>query len=255
MKLFRSQEVYQWEGAGVKAQSGILQQKMRFLVVVPSVRQSRSGFVVNMDRLRASFTFPTELHVLDGNAGKAQTLNRAYDALLSLSSAEFYVTLDDDISLPPGWQDALSQAFDVSPRWGALGLFLGEPHRAYMGLSPEARVHSVSGTHFFRADSHLVGCLIAFRREVALTVGKIPSSPQKYQYWEDGWRGSRVRELGHELAYIHDPSCVPELISYDDSPEYMASKAADIEAARVRVGDYLGGGFWSRVRRKIRRDL
>ena len=219
---------------------------MRFLIVVPTVRRSLPGFDEAQARLRASFTHPTELHVLDGAAGKAQTLNAAYDALLKPSDAEIYVTLDDDLVPSPGWQDELVRAFDADPRWGALGLWLGEPHRAYMGLALEVSPVEVAGVSFFPADSHVVGCLVAFRREVALQVGKIPGSPEKYQFWEDGWRGGRVRACGHKLAYVHAPDCVPELVAYDDAPAYLASKAADIASAKNR-------GFWSRAWRRLRR--
>ena len=220
---------------------------MRFLIVVPTIRRSLPGFDEAQNRLRTSFTQPTELHVLDGAAGKAQTLNAAYVVLLKPSAADIYVTLDDDLIPPPGWQDVLSRAFDANPKWGALGLWLGEPHRAYMGLASGALPQVVAGVECFAAENHLVGCLIAFRREVALAVGKIPDSREKYQYWEDGWRGGRVRELGFGMAYVYAPECVPELVAYEDSPEYLAAKAADIASAKR-------GSLWSRIARRLRRQ-
>ena len=221
---------------------------MRFLIVVPSIRRSLPGFGEAQERLRSSLTRPTELHVLDGFAGKAQTLNLAYDTLLQASDAEVYVTLDDDLVPAPGWQDELARAFDANPRWGALGMWLGEPHRAYMGLAPDVLPAEVAGVRCFPAESHLVGCLVAFRREVALQAGRIPGSRERYQYWEDGWRGGRVRALGYELAYIYAPDRLPEIVFYEDSPEYLASKSRDIASAKNR-------GFWSRVRRRLRRGI
>lgn len=221
---------------------------MRFSIVVPTVRRELPGFSEAQERLRASLTQPTELHVLEGAAGKAQTLNGAYDALLKPSDAPIYVTLDDDLVPPPGWQDELSRAFDANPRWGALGLWLGDPHREYMGLAPRTVPMAVAGIEYFPAESHLVGCLIAFRRDVALRVGKIPASREKYQYWEDGWRGARVRALGYEMAYVRVPGELPEIVPFADSPEYLASKAADIAASAHP-------SFLARALRSLRRRL
>ena len=228
---------------------------MRFLIVVPTVRQSRPGFDGAMARLRASFTKPTDLRILDGSEGKAQTLNAAFDGYLLASDAEIYVTLDDDLVPPPGWQDALVSAFSADPKRGALGLWLGEAHREYMGLGPTDCAIHAGEVSLIEAPAHLVGCLIAFRREVAMGVGKIPASDEKYQFWEDGWRGGRVRDLGFTLAYVVLPIGVPELIAYDDPPEYLSGKATDIASARKNLRKRLGGGFWARAFRRLRRGF
>ena len=211
---------------------------MRFLVVVPTIRQSRTGFELVIRRLRASLTQPTDLHVLDGVAGKAQTLNEAYESLLLPSKAEVYVSMDDDVVMPVGWQNSLTEGFDTNPNWGALGLYLGDHYRAYMGLADGVEPQTMNGIEFYAVD-HVVGCLVAFRRRVAIGVGPIPQSPQRYQYWEDAWRGAKVRELGYECAYLCAPDLRPTLYSYDDPPEYLASKRADVEASRPHVPDYL----------------
>jgi cellulose synthase/poly-beta-1,6-N-acetylglucosamine synthase-like glycosyltransferase len=192
-----------------------------------------------MERARASLTQPTELHILDGADGKAAALNRALATLLPASEASVYVTLDDDIIPPPGWQDRLVSAFDADPKCGALGLWLGEPHRAYMGLSPRDAPQTRGDVALIPTDNNLVGCLIAFRREVALRVGPLPEGAEKYPYWEDGWRCRRVRSLDYTLAYLYDPGSVPELVTYPDPPAYLEQKAADIAAARPNVAHYL----------------
>ncbi|MGC4048005.1 MAG: hypothetical protein QM758_29775 [Armatimonas sp.] len=225
-----------------------------FLLVVPTIRQTRPGFSEAMERLRASLTLPTDLHILDGSAGKAQTLNMAYDTLLQPSGASIYVTLDDDIIPPHGWQDQITSAFDSAPSWGALGLWLGEPHRAYMGLSGVPLPVARQPFSYIPTHNNLVGCLIAFRHEVALGVGKIPDSPQKYQYWEDGWRCQRVRAQGYDLAYLYDPENIPELITYADPTEYLAAKDADIAAsqgiARHMLGQNRLKSLWKRFRKR-----
>lgn len=211
-----------------------------FLIVVPTIRQSLPGFEQTMARLRASLTLPTELHVLDGAAGKAQTLNLAWESLLVPSTARLYVTLDDDIVPSYGWQDQLLAGFQAEPDWGALGLWLGEPHRAYMGLSPDSQPVRRAALSYIPTENNLVGCLIAFRREVALSIGKIPDSPQKYQFWEDGWRCQRVRALGFSMAYLYDPANVPELVAYEDPPAYQKAKESDIAASQGAARRFLG---------------
>jgi hypothetical protein len=192
-----------------------------------------------MERVRASLTQPTELPILDGADDKAAALNRALVTLLPTSEASVYVTLDDDIIPPSGWQDRLVAAFDADPKYGALGLWLGEPHRAYMGLSSRHAPRTRGKIVAIPTDENLVGCRIAVRREVALRVGPLPEGAEKYPYWEDGWRCRRVRSLGYTLAYLYDAESVPELVTYPDPPEYLEQKAADIAAARPHVTHYL----------------
>jgi hypothetical protein len=226
-----------------------------FLLVVPTIRQTRPGFPEAMERLRASLTLPSDLRILDGAAGKAQTLNAAYDTLLTPSEATIYVTLDDDVIPPPGWQERIVAAFEANPRRGALGLYLGEPHHAYMGLPADF----IPQGEEIPTQNNLVGCLIAFRKEIAIGVGKIPDSPQKYQFWEDGWRCQRVRALGYDLAYLYDPDAIPELVTYADPEEYTAAKSADIAASQDVARRVLGqsrfsaAGIAARLLQRLRR--
>lgn len=80
---------------------------MKWLVVIPSIRQDRPGFASVMDRVRASFTQPTEFHILDGQGGKPVALNRALETLLK--DHDLYATMDDDYVPGPNWQDLIEQ--------------------------------------------------------------------------------------------------------------------------------------------------
>jgi hypothetical protein len=198
---------------------------VRYCVVVPTIRQKRPEFAAVLSALTASFTTVTDLHVLDGSAGKAQTLNAAYRYILAGTDADFYVTLDDDLIMKPGWQDVMECAFAASAGWGALGLYLGDGQRPYMGLDDARQVEQVHGMPCFRS-THVV---------------LIPDSPQKYQFWEDGWRGQQVREAGYESAYLVSPECTPEVVVYGGTEEeqYLQAKIADVEASRPHVEAYL----------------
>ncbi len=233
---------------------------MRFLVVIPTIRQGLPGFDETMCRVRESLTRPTELHILDGKQGKAQTLNRALDELLPKSEAEVYVTLDDDYIPPPGWQDLLARGFEAQPRWGALGIWLGddEASRYYMLAHYCGRLREHHGLRFRDVPHNIVGCMIAFRREVALAVGKTPSSDERYQVWEDGYRCARVKKLGYRMAYlVGEP---PTLVSYADRDEYREAKEQDIRHAVPRITGYMrqggvGPSLVARIVGKIRRTL
>lgn len=225
-----------------------------FLLVVPTIRQSLPRFPETMERLKASLTLPTELHLLDGSAGKAQTLNTAYDQLLQSSTASIYVTADDDIVPPSGWQDRIAAAFNANPRWGALGLYLGESHHAYMGLTHPFNIKTHRDISYIPTQNNLVGCFLAFRREVAINVGQIPNSPQKYQYWEDGWRCQKVRALGYELAYFYDSQNLPELIYYNDPIEYLTTKEADIAASQAFARRVLGQSRFRSLWKRLQPD-
>lgn len=210
--------------------------KPRFLVVVPSIRQKRPGFGTVMGALRASLTVPTDLQILDGILGKAQTLNAAQADLLAQSDADYYVTLDDDLLMKPGWQDLLIAGFAANSAWGALGIYVGDQHREYMGIPVDAEPLSQASVNYFRASAgHVVGCLVACRRGVAMGIGPIPNTREKYQFWEDGWRGGRVREMGLESAYMYDPRLTPTIFFYEEDPAYVAMKAADIASAQARL--------------------
>lgn len=231
---------------------------MKFLVVIPTIRQDYPGFDAVMDRIKATFTQPTDFHLLDGKGGKTQTLNKCLLETLPAGDADVYVTMDDDLVPTAGWQDRVSEAFEKLPKYGAFGLWLGEsPEMAeYMGSHliepPIDEVRRVKPGH------HIVGCLVAMRRQVAIDVGPTPTPTEKYQYWEDGWRGRRVSKLGFEQGFV-DAGPV-ELVPWQDSKEYLEMKERDIAESRERVDEYMKQGgvqdpLGVRLRRTVSRLL
>lgn len=234
---------------------------MKFCIVLPTIRQSIPGFDESIASISASFTHPTELHILDGQGGKCTALNQAYDSLLVGGDFDIYVTIDDDIIPPVGWQDEVCKAFIAEPKLGAVGLWLGDDPESLTYVGSEhceapitvggATIRKLKGLH------HIVGCLIAFRRQVAIDVGKLPDSDLTYQVWEDAWRGRRVHALGWELAFVQvEPA--PRMIVYPDSLEYMETKKSDLEKGSKIAFDVLqtsgAKDHWVlRLRRKIAR--
>lgn len=235
---------------------------MRFLVVVPSIRQSYPGFNEAMVRIEASFTQPTEFHVLEGSSGKAQTLNRALAEMLPNSEADVYVTMDDDFVPTAGWQDKMSQAFEAHPEIGSLGIWLGDDPEmlAYMGAD---RIHSPrqEGELTLRTvkpGHHIVGCNVAMRRDLAMAIGPTPESSERYQFWEDGWRGRMVSKHRYEQAFV-DAGPV-EFLRWQDTKEYLEMREHDIESAKSKVAGIMkasgvGPSLSTRLFAKIRRTF
>jgi hypothetical protein len=232
---------------------------MKFLVVIPTIRRNYPGFDQVIERIRASFTLDTEFNVLDGSAGKSQTLNSAL-AKVADSDADVYVTMDDDFVPTSGWQDRMADVFTRDQRIGSLGIWLGEDQEMlnYMGyqhianpiqLGPN-RIRKVNAGH------HVVGCIVAMRTSVALAVGPVPESTEKYQFWEDGWRGRRVTKLGFDQAFV-DAGPV-EFVRWQDTKEYQEMRERDIASAQEKVTDFMKQGgvaptFFDRVKGKLKR--
>jgi hypothetical protein len=232
---------------------------VKFLVVVPTIRQGLPGFEEAIEAIRGSFTQPTEFHVLDGKAGKTQTLNKAFDELLIPSDCDVYVTIDDDYIPGKGWQEDLVKAFEALPSLGAASLWLGDSAvmLEYVGAHRMEAPRQANGITYRRLfkGHHIAGCMIAFRREAAIAVGKVPETSERYQIWEDAWRGRRVQKAGYDAAFVVG-SDLPRIIPYQDTEEYMRSKEADIETSRqnedeaMRLGG-VGDSWTLRLRRKV----
>lgn len=231
---------------------------MKFLVVIPTIRRALKGFDEVMDSIRASFTHPTDFHILDGSEGKSQALNRAYDELLVPSDCDFYVTIDDDYLPGEGWQDTLEAAFAAFPEVGAFGIWLGDDPAMLevMGahlIGPEEIKDGVRFRRVGRAH-HIAGALIAFRKDIAVAVGKLPASDLKYQLWEDAYRGRRVRVLGKEIMYA--VGATPRLVEYEDTPEYLAQKAHEAAVGGPQSVKFLAkGGIREPLSLQIRRAI
>lgn len=214
---------------------------MRFVVVIATIRQDLPGFEETIERIRATFVEPTEFHVLDGSDGKAQALNRAADEVLAKSSAECYVTMDDDIVPSAGWQEAVTQAFSDLPKFGAFGLWLGDDPamQAIVGSQclDEESVVGLTSIRRVRPPHHVNGGFIAYRTQVAQEVGKIPTEGVKYQLWEDAWRGRRVTKLGWEMAFVMGVEV--DMVDYPDRAEYLEMKQRDLEIGKAKSDQVL----------------
>ncbi|MBS1704667.1 MAG: hypothetical protein JST40_02245 [Armatimonadetes bacterium] len=177
---------------------------------------------------------PTEFHVLDGSDGKAAALNSALHNIAAKTDADIYVALDDDTVPGADWQDKLSAALCDVPSVGAWGLWMGDDPimLEYVGVQRIGPWQRSGSTEYrvLERGHHLVGCFLAYRTDVALEAGPQPITDQKYQIWEDAWRGRRVQALGYDLAFVRCES--PVVVHYPDPAEYEVRKRIEIEASR-----------------------
>lgn len=214
---------------------------MRFVVVIATIRQDLPGFEETMERIRTTFVEPTEFHVLDGTDGKAQALNRAADEVLAKTDADCYVTMDDDIVPSADWQEAVTRAFSDLPKYGALGLWLGDDPelQAIVGAQCLDDESVVGSTRIRRVQPphHVNGGFIAYRTQVAQEIGKIPTEGVKYQLWEDAWRGRRVTKLGWEMAFLMGVDV--DMVDYPDRAEYLEMKQRDLEIGKAKSDQVL----------------
>lgn len=206
-----------------------------FLVVVPSIRQNLPGFAETMEAIRATFTRPTDFHVLDGKGGKVPCLNRAFDELLVDSEARVYVTLDDDIIPEAGWQDKTISAFDQDILLGIVSPWFGDDEQSLqvMGTDSFGDWENLGELKIRRLNPwrHIPGGLLAFRKKVAIEIGKQPETGLDYEIYEDAWRGRRAYKLGYGFAYIGDQKMT--MVAYPDPHEYLEKKKQDIEKGRA----------------------
>jgi hypothetical protein len=207
-------------------------------------------------------TVPTEFRVLDGKGGKVAALNRAFDALLVPSEAPVYVTLDDDFVPPRGWQEKTLASLAAFPKVGIVCPWPGDSAEwhDYVGMESVAPWQESGGlrTRLLRPWRHIPGCLLAFRRQCALDVGKTPESDRRYDIYEDCWRGRMAYKRGWRSLYVEAGPC--KIRHYDDSRAYLTEKAADIDASqreadRVLRQYGLGDPLSWRARRLVARLL
>lgn len=210
---------------------------MDYTIVVPTIREDLVGFKEAIADIESSFTLPTDFRVLHGEGGKVPTLNRAFDDILKTTDAPIYVTLDDDCVPSPGWQDAVKEMFALRPDVGIVCPWLGETPemRAYVGPKSVRPWREKAGLRYrlLAPWRHIPGCLLAFRRETALAIGKTPESTRIYDIYEDCWRGRMAYKLGWRSAYV-DAGAI-RFVTYVDTDEYINIKADDIDEARPQT--------------------
>lgn len=210
---------------------------MDYTVVVPTIREELDGFKEAMKDIESSFTLPTDLRVIHGEGGKVPTLNRAFDDILKKTDSPIYVTLDDDFIPSPGWQDAVKQMFELRSDVGVVCPWLGETPEMleYVGPRSVGPWKEREGLRYrvLAPWRHIPGCLLAFRRETAIAIGKTPESARKYDIYEDCWRGRMAYKLGWRSAYVEAGAV--RLLPYVDTEEYVNTKSKDIEDARPQT--------------------
>lgn len=204
----------------------------RFLVVVPTHRVRLAAATI--DKIRQSFTYPTEFHLLNGTAGKVMALNKALTTVLDPARHDIYVTIDDDILPPYNWQHDFACAFDRVPNLGVCGIDMigsemGEGIMANAINAPRQQIADV----LFRNTTkfqNVAGACMAMRPHVAKSIGPYPFADDGRHHYtdEDGWRCHRAGQLGYQFGYVTNPNGVLELFDYDDAPEYIEKKAQDM---------------------------
>lgn len=206
----------------------------RFLVVVPTHRPELSQGTI--DRLRESLTYPTEFHQLNGRPSKVHAINRALTELLDTAKHDIYVTVDDDLIFPENWQHSIACAFDRIPQLGACGIdYAGTPAgETLIDLAMSTPPRKIRDIMFrdITGVQNLAGGLFAIRSALAKQIGPYPYSGDGRQYHldEDGWRSHQVTRRGRRVGYVTSPNGVVEFLKYDDAPEYVEKRAADIAA-------------------------
>lgn len=230
-----------------------------FLVVVPTIRRHLDGFSETMAHIEASFTRPTEFHILDGTGGKVPALNRAFRDLLKPSECLCYSTIDDDSLPTPGWQDAAVEAFSDDPKLGIISPWLGDDDwsRDVMGRDSIGPWESLGNQRIRRLKPwrHIPGGLLTFRRECVLAIGPQPETGLAYEIYEDAWRGRVALREGWHSAYTEVGSPL-RFFDYVDDPAYLAQKERDIAASRAQQDAVFGAAGVSdplawRIRRLI----
>lgn len=206
----------------------------RFLVVVPTHRPELSQGTI--DRLRDSLTYPTEFHQLDGKPSKCHAINKALTELLDPAKHDVYVTVDDDLIFPQNWQHFVACAFARVQRLGACGIDYAGTDEGIALMCHAAKVQPQRVRDIMFRDStgvmNLAGGLFAMRSQLAKQIGPYPYADDGRQYHadEDGWRSHQVTRRGHRVGYVTNPNGVVQFLQYNDAPQYIEKKQADLQA-------------------------
>lgn len=207
-----------------------------FLVVVPTHRPHLAQHTI--DTLKASCTYPTEFHQLDGRPSKVHALNRALSDILDPSNHDIYVTVDDDLTFPDNWQHSIACAFDRVPNIGACGIDYagsaeGESLVHLAMRSPPRKIRDITFRDITGVQN-LAGGLFATKATLAKAIGPYPYADDGRQYHadEDGWRSHQVTRRGYRVGYVSNPNGVVQFIKYPDDQQYVSKKALDIQTWR-----------------------
>jgi ADP-heptose:LPS heptosyltransferase len=107
---------------------------------------------------------------------------------LEKASGEFFVMLNNDATVPPGWLDMLVWAFDVNPKIGLTG-----PRGGCQTIDSQMR-----GLPHHQKLEYIEGACLMGRTAFLRRIGLF--SPElEFAYWEDADLSLRVRQAGFQL--------------------------------------------------------
>lgn len=212
-------------------------EKRRFIVIIPTIRTPAQTEPI-LNRLRLSLTHETDVVVLNGAEGKAATMNYALDHYRDSARQDYWVTMDDDILVPDGWQDDVIMAHEVA-RFGIVGLDLADSAagRTYMMevnepitfIDPQLGSIQVRPVH----TQNVGGIFMSMSPALAGVIGKYPwDGKTVYELDEDHYRCLIARRIGQQCGYVVCGKGAPAMVVHADTPEYQARKAADIKYIR-----------------------
>lgn len=109
---------------------------------------------------------------------------------LTLAKGEYFILLNDDAIVPPGWLAALRLPFDTDPRCA-----LSAPKGGCCVIDASMNGHPSHGAPEYLEGACLMG-RTAFLREFGLWDPEL-----SWAYWEDVDLSLRVREAGHSIRF------------------------------------------------------
>jgi hypothetical protein len=203
-----------------------------FVVLCPTIRPSEMTKPA-FDRMRDTFTQPTDYYILDGSDGVAQTLNRALKERVDPTRHDFYVRVDDDWYAPDGWQDAIIQAYQDIAHLGLSGIDLIRDTSAHaqkcMHFAQDARTTGKTTIREILSPHNLAGGCYIMPTLLAKAVGDMPVIGEtKYQIYGSMWLSRAVRRIGFRTAFICTEDTA-RLLEYDDSEEHTALRDKDTQ--------------------------
>ena len=218
---------------------------IRFLVVVPTIRQSEMETVYQ--QLIQSATYPTDWLCLEGTAGKVQVLNDVLKGYLDPQKHTFLATIDDDVIMPPDWQQTVVDAFQNIPNLGSVGLDyqVDDPLDDITG--GQTTIHAEGPVWYRYPVSNVSGGNVIMPAELALCMGPIPCIDGiRYCHYDDGWRHTQIKRMGlKSVLLVTDPKV--KLVGYSDTLAYMTLKAEDREKShQLKASGFKW--FWAKVK-------
>lgn len=203
---------------------------MKFCIVVPSGRYRKSdemGYLIGnfVGMLYESLTMPTDVLVLDGrniHNGKVAALN---DAMKNNPPQNYDVwcTFDDDIQLERGWQDEITQAFEVWHEFSAFGFDWSHTPEGAAYMMEVNNIVERNGIKVRPLHTYnIAGAAICARGHIVQQIGAIPNRGTLYDPTEDGWRGGQFRARGKTGYLVLEKPA--NLLMYPDTQDYRLQK-------------------------------